>query len=130
MKPGVTRAPSTSRTRLAGSATRPIFAISRFPIPALNGPPVILPLNSTGWQPLVAIIGGVEQFEESYNEYTERTVVRFLLSDAGNPGSMISSLEAARENARTVRDYLPREVWQLINETYLYAGERAVTISG
>lgn len=80
-----------------------------------------------GWRPLVAIVGATEQFEESYDEYTERNVVRFLLTDAGNTGSMISSLEVARENARTVRDYLPREVWQLINGTYLYAGERAAS---
>ena len=78
-----------------------------------------------GWQPLVAIIGGSKQFESSYDEYSERNVVRFLLTDANNPGSMISSLELARENARTVRDYLPREAWQLINETYLYAKESA-----
>ena len=78
-----------------------------------------------GWRPLVAITGGEAQFDEQYDEYSERNVVRFLLQDADNPGSMIASLAAARENARTVRDYLPREAWQLLNKLYLYARENA-----
>jgi uncharacterized alpha-E superfamily protein len=74
-----------------------------------------------GWRPLVAITGGEKLFEDNHDEYSERNVVRFLIGDPANPSSMISALANARENARTVRDYLPRDAWQLINELYLFA---------
>lgn len=74
-----------------------------------------------GWEPLIAITGGREAFLARYDDFSERNVMRFLLGDADNPGSLLASLGFARENARTIRDYLPREAWELINELYLYA---------
>ena len=52
-------------------------------------------------------------------------MVSFVVADAKNPGSMLTSIARAREIARTVRDILPREVWEQINELYLYVGEHA-----
>jgi uncharacterized alpha-E superfamily protein len=80
---------------------------------------------SPGWEPLVTITGNQSQFGELAREYSERSVVKFIVSDAKNSGSMLSSIARAREIARTVRDILPREVWEHINELYLYVGEHA-----
>ena len=77
-----------------------------------------------GWKPLIDITGANTIFEDHYQEYGERQVVKFLLADADNPGSVLTSLRAARENCRTVRDILPREAWELLNELYLYAGDQ------
>ena len=77
-----------------------------------------------GWKPLIDIIGANAVFEERYQEYGERQVVKFMLADADNPGSVLTSLRAARENCRTVRDIMLRETWELINELYLYTGEQ------
>ena len=77
-----------------------------------------------GWKPLIDITGANATFEQHYQEYGERQVVKFLLSDADNPGSVLTSLRGARENCRTVRDILPREAWELLNELYLYAGDQ------
>jgi len=74
-----------------------------------------------GWQPLVEIIGGDVLFSQLYKEYDERSAVNFLVGDTRNPGSILSSLSLARENARTIRDIFQREAWELINELYLYA---------
>lgn len=74
-----------------------------------------------GWQPLIEITGSEESYRQTYNDFEERNVVRFLVADKQNPGSIISSLSMARENARTIRDVIPRESWELINELYLYA---------
>jgi uncharacterized alpha-E superfamily protein len=52
-------------------------------------------------------------------------VLRFVVADDKNPGSMVSSMARAREIARTVRDILPREVWEQINELNLYVREHA-----
>ena len=77
--------------------------------------------TETGWQPLITITGGEEAYLEQYQGYDERSVVRFLVADPANPSSIISTLHAARENARTMRDMIPREAWENINETYLFA---------
>ncbi len=76
-----------------------------------------------GWQPLVEITGLHELFYAVDREPNERNIVRFLIGDAHNPGSIISALAAARENCRTVRDVLPRSAWEALNELYLYAKE-------
>ena len=81
---------------------------------------------SPGWEPLVTITGNQEQYSELARDYSERSVVRFIVSDPKNSGSMLTSIARAREIARTVRDILPREVWEQINELYLYVGEHAV----
>jgi uncharacterized alpha-E superfamily protein len=74
-----------------------------------------------GWEPLVAISGGEEAYLKRHKEYGERAVLRFLIGDPDNPGSILSSLRAARENCRTIRDIVPREAWEQINELFLYA---------
>ncbi len=76
-----------------------------------------------GWEPLVAIAGLYDAFHSVDREANERNVVRFLIGDANNPGSILSSLAAARENCRTVRDVLPRSSWEKLNELYLFAKE-------
>jgi uncharacterized alpha-E superfamily protein len=73
------------------------------------------------WEPLITITGGAPLFEEHHDEYSERSVVRFLISERRNPGSILSSLQQARENTRTLRAVLPREAWELVNEMYLNA---------
>jgi uncharacterized alpha-E superfamily protein len=42
-----------------------------------------------------------------------------LTLDAGRPGSMLASVERAREGARTVRDVISAEMWEAINTTAL-----------
>ena len=76
-----------------------------------------------GWSPLVEIAGLHDVFHAVERDTSERNVVRFLIGDANNPGSILSSLVAARENCRTVRDVLPRSAWEAINELYLFAKE-------
>ena len=72
-----------------------------------------LPRNTAiGWHSLVQITGSKELFHELYNEDLERNIMKFLLADTRNPGSLINSLSFARENARTIRGILPREGWE------------------
>lgn len=79
-----------------------------------------LPRNTViGWHSLVEITGSKKLFHELYNEDTERNIMKFLLSDSRNPGSLLNSLSYARENARTIRGILPREGWEKLNELYL-----------
>lgn len=80
---------------------------------------------SPGWQPVITITGSEALFAERSRDSSERAVVRFVVADEKNPGSMVSSLATAREIARTIRDILPREVWEHINGLHLYVAEHA-----
>lgn len=78
-----------------------------------------------GWEPLLTISGLDEAFAECCDSATERSVVKFLIGETSNPGSIVNSLEAARENMRTVREMLPRSAWEKLNELHIYAKENA-----
>ena len=77
-----------------------------------------------GWRPLIAITGSEDVFEALYGggqAATERAVCRFLTADARNPGAIIRSLAAARENARNIRERMPSITFEYINELYIFA---------
>lgn len=78
-----------------------------------------------GWQPLINITGGESAYAAQNKDFAEKSVVRFVVADPKNPGSMVASMANAREIARTVRDILPREAWEQINELNLYIREHA-----
>jgi uncharacterized alpha-E superfamily protein len=71
------------------------------------------------WYSLIVITGSDKAFRQSYRNDTESRVIRFMVADGDNPGSILASLRMARENARTVRDIIPREAWERINSLYL-----------
>ena len=79
--------------------------------------------SAPGWEPLVYITGLDQHFFAVDREVNERNVVRFLIGDTNNPGSILRSLAGARENCRTVREVLPRSSWEKLNELYLFAKE-------
>lgn len=78
-----------------------------------------------GWDILVRILDAEPGYNERFRVFNELNVLKFLIADADNPTSIRFSLVAARENVRTTRDVLPGEVWEHVNELYLYAQESA-----
>ncbi len=78
------------------------------------------------WDGLIDIISENEAFSQRYQNTDERNVIKFILADESNPGSILNSLTCARENARTTRDILPVELWEQINDLYYHAAENAI----
>ncbi len=72
------------------------------------------------WDVLIKIIDGESAYFSRYSKVTEHNVIKFLLSDEENLGSIKASVKSARENVRTTRDVLPEEAWELINELKLF----------
>jgi uncharacterized alpha-E superfamily protein len=72
------------------------------------------------WADLINITGGSEFFYKKFTRPDERNVVKFILADETNPASLVCSVKAARENARTTREIIPAEAWEKINEFHLY----------
>lgn len=75
------------------------------------------------WEPLVVTTGDEELFEELYDSYTRENVVQFLTFDTRNANSILSCLQGARENARSVREWISSEMWQQVNTFYLMLKE-------
>jgi len=63
---------------------------------------------------LLAMLGAGEEERTQHVEALGQ-----LTLDADRPGSMLASVERAREGARTVRDVISAEMWEAINTTAL-----------
>lgn len=80
------------------------------------------------WEPLAALTGSASAVVVPPDDPSgERTMLRYLLADSANPGSIISAVTSARENLRTTREVMPREAWQAVNQLSQYV---AATASG
>jgi len=89
-----------------------------------------LPKGTTlGWSPLIEIMGCKVAFNERSIAKNERNIINFLAADLKNHSSIYSSIYNARENARTVRDAIPSECWEVINSLYEYAKNALSTVS-
>lgn len=75
----------------------------------------------SSWEPLLAIAGSRELYDAGHARVDESDIVRFLVADESNLGSVVSSIAQARENLRTAREVLPREAWQAVNDLYLFS---------
>ena len=75
--------------------------------------------DPNAWKPLVDITGDGEYFSEKLGAPTRENVMFFHTFDDDYPHSIKSCLTAARENARSVREVIPSEIWEMINKLYL-----------
>lgn len=69
---------------------------------------------------------GMPEQEES-EIYDENVLVKAALDDE-NPASILSSLFAGRENARSVRETISNELWEAINSYYHYVANYPVDV--
>ena len=73
------------------------------------------------WDPLITATGDKELFVSLFGEKSNReNAIFFLAFDKRSPNAIISTVEAARENARIVRDTIPREIWEVLNDLHHY----------
>src|ERR1700683_1659902 len=74
-------------------------------------------------EPLINMAGEEKLFRKLYKEVNAENVFEFLAFSEENPSSIVQCISKARENARTIRDQISREMWEDINGLY-YAGTR------
>jgi uncharacterized alpha-E superfamily protein len=83
----------------------------------------LLPLAAhaaqAGWQAVLSISELSDIFARRYDTVTAKNVLDFMVPDDTNSSSIVSCLNAARENARAVRGTLTTEVWETQNQTWL-----------
>ncbi|PIX96368.1 MAG: hypothetical protein CO126_07205 [Hydrogenophilales bacterium CG_4_9_14_3_um_filter_63_34] len=80
---------------------------------------------SFGWDTLLKVAGLDALYNQHYAAANEADIMRFLIMDERNPGSILASIHSARENTRTFREVLPMEIWERINGLYLYSRDNA-----
>ncbi|WP_108667337.1 alpha-E domain-containing protein [Euzebya rosea] len=83
--------------------------------------------TSMGWSPLLAVTGSGDAYDEHVRQNgddsglsEELRVVTFLTTSPDNPSSVLSCLDAARANLRSVRALLPRSGWEQVNHLHLW----------
>lgn len=72
------------------------------------------------WRPILATLEDQELYNKLHDTITADNVMEFVTFEKKNPAAILTSIECARENARTVREQISSEMWEQLNSTYLY----------
>lgn len=81
------------------------------------------------WLPLVQVTADEKRFLERYKTATKDNVIQYLTFDREYENSVLSCLSAARENARTIREIIPSDMWEHVNTFYLSIKDSASRMS-
>lgn len=84
--------------------------------------------GSGRWRPLLVVVGQEEDFlarigEDSIEDAD--VVQNYLVWDREQPCSLYSSARAVRENGRTIREVMSVEMWEAVNESWLWLNSRS-----
>ena len=74
--------------------------------------------RASTWRELLAIDGQERLFAEHVEKVDARSVSEFLLFDPRNPNAVVTCIERARENARSVREQISSELWEHVNRLH------------
>ncbi|MBK0380345.1 alpha-E domain-containing protein [Mucilaginibacter segetis] len=70
------------------------------------------------WAPVLRIFSGHDEDLEAKLESNSRAVLKYMITDKTNPNSILTIITLARENARSVQEHIPKDLWQCLNEYY------------
>tara|TARA_B100001250_G_scaffold8004_1_gene6757 strand:- start:3992 stop:4942 length:951 start_codon:yes stop_codon:yes gene_type:complete len=71
------------------------------------------------WSDVFSLVGANEHHSLLESEANQSEMINYLLREKQCNASIITLIYSARENGRTVRSCLTREVWQAINDLWL-----------
>ncbi|MFC0471139.1 alpha-E domain-containing protein [Halalkalibacter kiskunsagensis] len=71
------------------------------------------------WGDLVMISGDITHFYQVYSECNRSNVIQYLAFQKENANSINSCISIVRENAKAIREIIPIELWEVINDLYL-----------
>jgi uncharacterized alpha-E superfamily protein len=76
------------------------------------------------WLPVIIVSGEEERYAKSGQGRTDdgERVQDYMTWDEENPSSIVRSLSAARDNARSIREVVSLETWEALNALYLWMG--------
>jgi len=71
------------------------------------------------WALPLVITGRATAYYERYSEISPDNMLRFMVLDASNPSSILSCIQSARENSRSVRGAITSEMYEDLNDLWL-----------
>jgi uncharacterized alpha-E superfamily protein len=71
------------------------------------------------WDGVLQSAGMWQAFSDEYETVSSADAIDFMLRSRNNPSSVLSCIEAGRNNARMVRTALTRETWEATNECWI-----------
>ena len=71
------------------------------------------------WDGVLQSAGVREDYDKVHPTLSSVDAIDYLLRDKANPSSVMSCIDAARNNARMVRTALTRETWEAVNECWI-----------
>jgi uncharacterized alpha-E superfamily protein len=80
------------------------------------------------WLPLIVVTGQEQHFLTRHGAKSSddaEVVQKYLTWSDDNPSSLYSSLRCARENARTIRETISLEMWETLNDLWVFMNDRA-----
>lgn len=75
-------------------------------------------LQYFSWLPVLKIFAWLPEKDAEVIARQGRTVLQYMVTDRENPNSVFNIVTMARENARSVQDHIPKELWQVLNDLY------------
>ena len=75
--------------------------------------------SERAWRDLLQVLRAEAGFDALGQPATSEAVNRFVMIDRTNADSVVNGIAQARENARSVRELIPTELWQSLNSFYL-----------
>lgn len=78
------------------------------------------------WSRIVDALGSLAAYEQQYGAFTERDVLAYMTLEKNNPNSLLSCVNNARSNIRTLREKVPSELWDVLSAFYLWLKEQEV----
>lgn len=70
------------------------------------------------WSPVLRIFSYLEDAEIEKLKHDTRQVLHHMVLDRENDNSVFNNVTKSRENARSVQDHIPMELWQCLNDYY------------
>ena len=78
------------------------------------------------WDPLITATGDRAHYVSLFGEkFNREDAILYLAFDLRNANSIYSTVSKARENARIIRESIPKEIWEVINELYYFVKKAA-----
>jgi uncharacterized alpha-E superfamily protein len=75
------------------------------------------------WRSVIHTAGFRPRYEAKHATYTGIQVWNFILRDRDNPANVLTTMGQVRSNARTARNAISRELWEVVNESWMQIGD-------
>jgi uncharacterized alpha-E superfamily protein len=81
------------------------------------------PGGEASWQGILALSGDEGLYRATFQDWSDASVLEFLLWHPDNANAVHACVARARENARSVREQISSEMWEHLNRLYFYLAQ-------